>query len=487
MSQNPTSFLTVGGGNTALGNFTYYLSPSNYGYLTLGSDGKGAIAKQRLHLLGSNILLTEGNGSNGGSLNGNVFFGSNGVNGVWGIEYYKNTTTGVQGLNFWNPGSTYNTTIRNFALFLADNGNVGIGTGLPQSDLHIRSDKSLVSLQLQSTALGEIKFTDCDGVITTGIDKGFGIYTIGKTPRMVIDSRGNLAFGAENTGIAFFEVNGSSFFTGNMNIGSEVINSTLSVSSLMTSSGKRVVVTDEHGLLSFTDDFSNVPGDNLGDHTARTDIIMDTYGLKFNKSNTAALTINELNEINVNTSILVKGSIFGPQPTDGKNWNKLELFGSKITDAPKIEICDGSQDLWRSIKYITKGATADHQFWIDGKSKLNIKTEKITVGGYNENVDLFVNGKIECQELKISLTSWWPDFVFSSEYNLPSLSEVEQYINKNNHLPGIPSESEIANSGIYVAEMNAMLLKKIEELTLYIIEQQKQIDLLKEQHQFTKN
>jgi len=63
-------------------------------------------------------------------------------------------------------------------------------------------------------------------------------------------------------------------------------------------------------------------------------------------------------------------------------------------------------------------------------------------------------------------------------YNLMPLKELEQYILKNKHLPNVPTQDEISKDGMDVYEMNAVLLKKLEELTLYVIEQQKQIDEL---------
>jgi len=65
-------------------------------------------------------------------------------------------------------------------------------------------------------------------------------------------------------------------------------------------------------------------------------------------------------------------------------------------------------------------------------------------------------------------------------YNLMPLKELEQYIIQNKHLPNVPTQDEISKDGMDVYEMNAVLLKKVEELTLYVIEQQKQIDQLKE-------
>lgn len=92
------------------------------------------------------------------------------------------------------------------------------------------------------------------------------------------------------------------------------------------------------------------------------------------------------------------------------------------------------------------------------------------------NSDLAVNGTIAAQKMLISQTGRWPDYVFSRQYQLPSLTEVENFINGNNHLPGIPSAAEVKEKGIDVAVNQAALLKKIEELTLYAIEQEKKLE-----------
>lgn len=86
--------------------------------------------------------------------------------------------------------------------------------------------------------------------------------------------------------------------------------------------------------------------------------------------------------------------------------------------------------------------------------------------GYSLSID----GKAICEELKVQLNTSWPDYVFSSNYNLLSLEELEKSINQNKHLPNIPSAADItADKGFEVGDMNRRLLEKVEELTLYII------------------
>lgn len=89
---------------------------------------------------------------------------------------------------------------------------------------------------------------------------------------------------------------------------------------------------------------------------------------------------------------------------------------------------------------------------------------------------LSVDGKLVTKKLVVSPV--WADFVFDKDYNLRHLSEVEQYINENHHLPDVPSEKDVESSGIEVGEMNAILLRKIEEMTLYIIQLEKRVNQL---------
>ena len=88
------------------------------------------------------------------------------------------------------------------------------------------------------------------------------------------------------------------------------------------------------------------------------------------------------------------------------------------------------------------------------------------------------NGQVKAKEIVVTLEGW-SDYVFDNGYRLMPLGELERYVNANKHLPNIPSAKEVENNGVNIGEMNALLLEKIEELTLYIIDLQKQIDELK--------
>ena len=87
--------------------------------------------------------------------------------------------------------------------------------------------------------------------------------------------------------------------------------------------------------------------------------------------------------------------------------------------------------------------------------------------------------KIAAEEVKVALYNNWSDFVFDSDYKLPTLKEVENHIKEKGHLKDIPSETDVKKNGIFLGEMDSKLLQKIEELTLYTIQQEKEIKSLK--------
>jgi hypothetical protein len=102
----------------------------------------------------------------------------------------------------------------------------------------------------------------------------------------------------------------------------------------------------------------------------------------------------------------------------------------------------------------------------------------VGIGTTSPSEKFSVNGSISTKKIIVTQLGW-SDYVFSKDYKLRSLQSLEAFINKNNHLPEIPTAKEVEDRGISVGDNQALLLKKIEELTLYIIGLQKQIDKLK--------
>nr|WP_321485484.1 hypothetical protein [uncultured Draconibacterium sp.] len=110
-----------------------------------------------------------------------------------------------------------------------------------------------------------------------------------------------------------------------------------------------------------------------------------------------------------------------------------------------------------------------------GGGQVGIGTTKI--GSHK----LAVEGSIGAREIKVE-ASGWSDFVFFDDYKIPTLQEVENHIKENGHLKDIPSAKEVEQNGILLGEMDSKLLQKVEELTLYTIQQEKKIDKLEKEN-----
>jgi len=121
------------------------------------------------------------------------------------------------------------------------------------------------------------------------------------------------------------------------------------------------------------------------------------------------------------------------------------------------------------IAFFTNGSSTPQMVMASGGN--------VGIGTTTPDQLLSVAGTIHSKQVKVDLIGW-PDYVFKPKYHLPSLLEIKTYVDKNHHLPGIPSEQDVAKNGINLGEMNKLLVKKVEELTLYQIEQDARIAAL---------
>jgi hypothetical protein len=127
--------------------------------------------------------------------------------------------------------------------------------------------------------------------------------------------------------------------------------------------------------------------------------------------------------------------------------------------------------------------TTDNQtrILINANGTVGIGTTQI-----NENYKLFVEGAIRARKVRVDPAAW-PDYVFDKQYKLPSLAEVAQFIQQHHHLPDMPPAAEVEKNGLDLGDNQALLLKKIEELTLYIIDLDNKVEkLAKENAQLKK-
>ncbi|WP_075602656.1 hypothetical protein [Saccharicrinis aurantiacus] len=102
------------------------------------------------------------------------------------------------------------------------------------------------------------------------------------------------------------------------------------------------------------------------------------------------------------------------------------------------------------------------------------KSGRVGIGTTKPTEKLSVNGTIRAKEIKVEASNW-ADYVFADDYALKPLCEVEAFITENSHLPDVPSAAVVENEGIELGEMNKILLQKVEELTLYAIQKDKEV------------
>ena len=129
--------------------------------------------------------------------------------------------------------------------------------------------------------------------------------------------------------------------------------------------------------------------------------------------------------------------------------------------------------------YLSNKTNVDYGIYVVGNA-VNYFAGNVGVGTTTPDFKLDVKGTIRAEEVKVE--TGWSNYVFEKDYNLRSLDEVETHIQQHKHLPDIPSAKEIEKNGLYMAAMMTKQMQKIEELTLYVIEQNKKIDKVIEEN-----
>ncbi|KQW99226.1 hypothetical protein [Flavobacterium sp. Root420] len=163
--------------------------------------------------------------------------------------------------------------------------------------------------------------------------------------------------------------------------------------------------------------------------------------------------------------------------------SKLEILGSSQAgyEIGTLKLKSSSANQFMYFGYDDQFSAGYIQSVKPGTDQQNILIAPIGgnvgIGTKSPDSRLAVNGTIHSKEVKVDMNGW-SDFVFKKDYNLPTLQEVEKYINEKGHLENI--------HGINLGEMNAKLLQKIEELTLYMIEMKKENEQMKKQNNLIK-
>ncbi len=185
-------------------------------------------------------------------------------------------------------------------------------------------------------------------------------------------------------------------------------------------------------------------------------------------------------KLDVNGNVYAHGSL-------SSEINNLDI-GGNISLANPAKTANGAASKW-AIYNMGGGYGNSLQFWaydnvscgggLCSQRLVIMDNGNVGIGVSNPLARLAVAGGILATKVKVSQSLAWPDYVFEPDYQLPSLHELEQFIKKNKHLPDVPSAAAVAKDGIDLGENQAALLKKIEELTLYVIELKKEVEELK--------
>ncbi len=155
----------------------------------------------------------------------------------------------------------------------------------------------------------------------------------------------------------------------------------------------------------------------------------------------------------------------------GLIWTDLEAASNRNLDAGLVIAPHNVAD--RGIRIAANGHVQVGAEWYTG------------TGTLTEDARMSVDGALIAKEVLVTTTGW-ADYVFEDDYQLMDMNTLASYIEVNNHLPDVPCTDEVMDQGVNIGEMQAILLKKIEELTLYTLQQQQQIESLKSEIQNTK-
>jgi hypothetical protein len=166
----------------------------------------------------------------------------------------------------------------------------------------------------------------------------------------------------------------------------------------------------------------------------------------------------------------VAGTAYVPTADDG--FLRLSAGGGTNTIAKAYIDLSGYSTVPDMNTNIVMGTQGIERMRINLSGNVSIGTPD------SKGYKLAVNGSAVATSMTVKLNSAWPDYVFNKSYKLPSLTEVKNYIDENHHLPDMPSATQIEKEGLNLGEMNKILTKKVEELTLYLIEQNKRIEKL---------
>lgn len=485
-----------------LNNFPINFITNGTQKMMLGTNG--VLQINNLSGTGTRILQTDANG--------NVKFLPSGLTGQF-----------LQSDGTWAdlPSSATAWKVIGNDIFNTNTGNVGIGTYTPQYKLDVLGDARISNNLFVGGGIVITDKVDASTEVKTGdvIVNGFGTFNGGARFAGVLTATQGIMFdNAGSKGISFTSGTGGNpdvYSFGRLGGGTgPVVNPCFApvgptsltrwefpgVMQIYSAdnagnyvTGKTILTMASWGDGSSLDVAGGNPGSLLIDYFCGKDVAICTgslggivsMGNQVSMANSARIGYDGTNPIDVTTALSIfNGSRDGIKFTSPYNNTKLiSISNSNLPGvSPFLVNGDGTSQINTfntSEAFAIKGYDGinfNKVLSINGDGRTSIGDSYIPTGYM-----LAVKGKIISEEVVVELRGNWPDYVFNKEYKLIPLKDLETFIKNNKHLPNIPSAKQITKDGVPVGDLVKKQMEKIEELTLYMIDQQKQIDELKKQ------
>ncbi|WP_439697191.1 hypothetical protein ACFGVS_01625 [Mucilaginibacter sp. AW1-7] len=353
-------------------------------------------------------------------------------------------------------------------------GNVGIGISNPSTQLYINSSSGPV-LTLDKTGVQAWRVD-----LSQGADLRFWNQSVGTAP-LTLHSSGNVGVGTTNPGYKLDVWGGLVSSANNGQAGLHIYNGGGNSEWLFQQKSQADPSLYISKLVSGTQyDYMTV--NNAGNVGIGT----TSLAAKFNvyQSTPLGSTIKNASLLSSVAGLCGTGNTFQNniwlvRNSAGSDWYSTRLHDGISVDVSFLNPQTNTRTWWE------RDPNQNVQSWGDGANTyMSIVQGNVAIGTTDpKGYKLAVNGNVIATSMTVKLYANWPDYVFKPSYQLPSLTDVKTYINQNQHLPDMPSQEQVAKDGLNLGEMNKLLLKKMEEMTLYMIEAKEEINELKKQVQ----